>query len=145
MANQQQDQNSPGKDRESGEQPMPGKSPGQTIPGQGKQHPRDQGKQNQGDQSTQNPWQQGDQTPRDQGKNPGMPQRDPPSPASSPGTNGDPPYEQPGDHPDKTPDVTASPDHPGRPNPRTAVADDEGSNRSGSDGKSGNASSQGRK
>lgn len=138
MPNQQQDQNRPGKDRESGQQPMPGKSPGQTIPGQGNQNPGDQGKQN--------PREQGNQNPRDQGKNPGMPQRDPGSPASSPGTEGDPPYQQPGNHPDTPPDVIADQDHPGRPNPQdSGRRGNPDSNRPDSGGKSGDDSSQGRK
>jgi hypothetical protein len=130
MAKQQQDQNRPGQDRESGQQP--GKSPGQTIPGQGNQPPADQGKQN----------------PRDQGKNPGMPQRDPASPASSPGTKGDPPYRQPGNYPDNPPpDVFAGEERPGRPIPQedSGRRGNPDSIRPDSGGKSGNDSSQRRK
>jgi hypothetical protein len=78
MANQQQHQNPqrPGTDREWSHWPTT--SPGQTVPAQGNQNPRDQSqKQNPGDQSQKqnpadqdrhNPREEGDQIPRDPSK-----------------------------------------------------------------------------
>jgi hypothetical protein len=74
MANEQQDQNPHGEDRESDQQTMPGKSQDQTISGQGNQNSGGQGKQKQ------------NQDPRDQAK-----------PGSSPGAKDE---EQDDDNPD---------------------------------------------
>jgi hypothetical protein len=71
MANQQQSQNPPrpGTESEREQQPAPGKSPGQTFPGQGNENLGDRGqKQNPGDQAqTQNPRDPGGQHPREDG------------------------------------------------------------------------------
>ena len=69
MANQKQHQNPqrPGTDREWSHWPTT--SPGQTVPGQGNQNPRDESqKQNPADQDRHNPREEGDQIPRDPSK-----------------------------------------------------------------------------